>query len=211
MASLINKQQLAELQGVSLPTITAWMAEGMPVAQKGGRGVSYGFDNAEVTEWRIAREQARGKRVAESEKDAKGRKTSAEADLAEMKAAQLRSELVVLADIVADVQNDLTKVRARLLAIPTRAAPLVVGMNEHAARKLINDLVLEALDELSVISPDEALLPYDSGRFSHEKEFPNYALQSGRFRVDLKHDARGGPVEAILAENFFTAPPHAVL
>lgn len=186
----VNKQQLAEQQGVSLPTITRWMAEGMPVAEKGGRGKGYAFDPAAVTEWRVerAKKKALGGASEETEAMSKRRKTAAEADIQEMKAAQLRGELCVQADLVADIQNDLSKVRARLLAIPSRAAAMVVGQDEHTARKFLQDLIYEALDEVSTIDMDEFFEPFEQKQ-EDTKNSSGITLHSGRFLVDLLYDS----------------------
>lgn len=194
MAQTVNKTELAELQGVSLPTINAWMTQGMPVAAEGGRGKGYEFDNAAVTEWRVSRAQRKALSGAGSESEAasKKRKVAAEADIAEMKAAQIRGELCIQADLVADIQNDLAKVRARLLGIPTRAAPMVVALEEQGARQLLQELVHEALEELSSVNLDEFLEPYEHQPESTKKDSGTF-LHSRHFSVSLHHDGSGGP------------------
>lgn len=47
-----NKMELAELFGVSLPTVESWVRRGCPCEQKGSRGISWVFDIIKVAEWR---------------------------------------------------------------------------------------------------------------------------------------------------------------
>lgn len=209
MDSYVNRKGIAELQGVSLPTIDAWVREGMPVAEKGGRGVGYKFNPAAVTEWRIDREtkKSRAAKGKQSESELKRRKLAAEADMQELKTALFREELCKQDDLVADIQNDLAKVRARLLAIPNRAAPAVVGGDEREARKTLTDLIHEALDELSTVSLEEFFEPYDPRSLIHEKKCGFFSLFSGHFTVELGYDVEPWSVQANLDKDFFTARP----
>lgn len=178
MSSGVNKQELARLQGVSLPTVTKWIADDCPVEQEGGRGKDYVFDNAKVTAWRIEREAKRKLAQAEDESEgsAKARKMRAEADIAEMKAEEKRGSLVSKEAVVEAMADEIARARARLLSLPVRAAPLVVGMTEIKARELMDDLVREALDELSMMPEEE----------QEQKESEH--LHSGRFCANIAYD-----------------------
>ena len=50
----VNKAELATWFEVSLPTIEAWIRKGMPIAQRGSRGVPWVIDLLEVAEWRFS-------------------------------------------------------------------------------------------------------------------------------------------------------------
>ncbi len=51
---LANKAEVAEFFGVSLPSIEGWVRRGMPVLQKGRRGISWEIDLLEVAKWKFA-------------------------------------------------------------------------------------------------------------------------------------------------------------
>lgn len=51
---LVNQDQLAEIFGVSLPTIQAWQTAGMPYTKAEKRGQANTYETAAVIEWRIA-------------------------------------------------------------------------------------------------------------------------------------------------------------
>jgi hypothetical protein len=82
--------------------------------------------------------------------DARTRKMTAEAELAELELAKARSELLTIADLERIVTTDYTKLRARLQALTGKLAPDVVGLKSVAdATRAIEPLIREAMEELS--------------------------------------------------------------
>lgn len=53
----VNRSALAELCGVSLPTIDAWVRQGMPFLRRADRknGLEWQFDSAAVIDWIASR------------------------------------------------------------------------------------------------------------------------------------------------------------
>ncbi|MFH0302903.1 terminase small subunit [Bradyrhizobium sp. 31Argb] len=51
MGKVVNRQELADIFGYSLPTISAWVENGMPVKSHGGRGKQFEFDTEDVLKW----------------------------------------------------------------------------------------------------------------------------------------------------------------
>ena len=47
----VTRQALADVFGVSLPTIDAWVRKGCPFVEKGGRGQEWQFNTAQVSKW----------------------------------------------------------------------------------------------------------------------------------------------------------------
>lgn len=85
----------------------------------------------------------------------KARLASARADEAEMKNAQMREELLPRAGVTAAVQSAFARVRARLLALPSKAAPSLVTMKAVVpVQEKLTELVHEALAELAVTIVD---------------------------------------------------------
>ncbi|WP_018516468.1 terminase small subunit [Rhizobium leguminosarum] len=50
----MSREELADGMGVSLPTVTAWIAKGMPVTQEGGNGKAYELQLSACWAWRQA-------------------------------------------------------------------------------------------------------------------------------------------------------------
>ena len=81
----------------------------------------------------------------------RARLTAEQADREAMKNATSRGELLVRADVTTAVRAAFSRVRAKLLAVPSRAAPLITAMsNATAVQEKLTDFVYEALHELSI-------------------------------------------------------------
>jgi hypothetical protein len=81
---------------------------------------------------------------------AKARRELAKAEREEMQTAAMKGELLPRAGVTSAVQNAFARVRARLLALPNKAAPLVVTLKEVVPiQEKLTELVHEALAELS--------------------------------------------------------------
>lgn len=81
--------------------------------------------------------------------EARARKLTAEAELAEIELAKARAEVVVIAEVAKLVGEDYAAVRAKLLAIPSKLAPqMAIEPTEAGCRALLQRAINEALDEL---------------------------------------------------------------
>lgn len=80
----------------------------------------------------------------------RARKAKEEADKLEMQNAHLRGELLAREDVNAAVVGAFARVRARLIGVPSKAAPMVVQCEVPAeAEAIIRKAVYEALRELA--------------------------------------------------------------
>lgn len=72
-----------------------------------------------------------------------------QADAKEMENAILRNELVYIDDVAKQFGQQASAVKTRLLAIPSKAAPLVINCTKPVeAREIIESMIEEALYEL---------------------------------------------------------------
>lgn len=86
--------------------------------------------------------------------EAKGRKMTAEAEMAELELARIRGELVKTDDVVRAWDDVLRAMRAKLLAIPTKLASAVSHESDPNLCKSIMDKEIEdALHELANYQP----------------------------------------------------------
>ncbi|PCJ13811.1 MAG: hypothetical protein COB04_16115 [Gammaproteobacteria bacterium] len=148
----VNKAELADIWGVSLPTIAAWLKKGIPFKQKGGNGKSWIFNTAQVAVWRdeLARESVKADKPGESLEGAKLRKASADASIAELELA-IKNESVIPMDVAIDqVASEYAIVRAAVMSLPSRMAPLVAALDDVGkVRTELEKQVTEILAELS--------------------------------------------------------------
>ncbi len=106
--------------------------------------------------WRLADVAAAVMGVIEADETgldgAKRRRAVAEARLAEFAADREAGRVLPREDVDAAVVGAFARVRTRLLAIPSKAAPLVAGQTTAEASETIRQAIYEALRELSETS-----------------------------------------------------------
>lgn len=85
---------------------------------------------------------------------ARTRKIAAEAEIAELELAKVRGQLVVAEDVIKAWDDVLAALKGKLLSVPTKAAPVVSAEPEAGScQKILEDLINEALEELSNYEP----------------------------------------------------------
>ncbi|MAE21826.1 MAG: hypothetical protein CMK92_05285 [Pseudomonas sp.] len=157
---VVNQTQLAEILGVSYPTVRRYVKNGMPYLEKGaaGAGQSYEFDAGECVQWLIKfklDEQTTQSQPddqdpnANTAKELQRRKLQAETEIVEIELAKKKGLVVLIEDAVACISDSVATVRAQLLNLPRRAAPLVVGeTDEGTVKDTLEHEVDEILQEL---------------------------------------------------------------
>jgi hypothetical protein len=90
-----------------------------------------------------------GKRAgADSQDEAERRKANAEADIAEMKAQQMRGDVVSITAFEPVVDRAVAAARAKLMAVPSKLASIVRPDDPGRARALLDTAMREVLEEL---------------------------------------------------------------
>jgi phage terminase Nu1 subunit (DNA packaging protein) len=143
----VSQADFARLHGVSRKTVTQWKAEGR-------LAIVAGEVDVEATDARLSDAglgKFREKYDVESPMtEARRRHAMAAAELAELKLAQRRGELVTIESVTEVLRAELTAVRGRLLAMPGRLAMSLVGKTDPAEiEAAIHEEVIGALSELS--------------------------------------------------------------
>lgn len=151
LGGIVNRAELANICGVSLPTIDDWVRRGCPIVSRGGRGKAWEFNTADVQGWRIADEVARALGSAPtSEKDLKLRRMKALTELDELELAKARGEVAPLDEIRRVVVAAFAEVRASLLVVPARLAPQLIGeIDERSIKAAILTEIRLALEALA--------------------------------------------------------------
>lgn len=118
--------------------------------------------------------------------EARTRKLSAEAELAEIELAKAKGDLVPAALVIAAWEEVLRAMKAKLLAIPSKAAPVLAAEdNPGEVQKLLDTEIEEALNELSNYQPTvDATSTGSSGEpVEQGDEQPEAAAKTNRKRV----------------------------
>lgn len=155
---IVNRTQLAEVFGVSMPTVDAWTRAGCPIEKRGARGVQAEYDTAKVAEWR--RQQAIQDATGDKQQDAD--EIERRTKLAKMRQEELAlaKELGLVAPIAEFERAQAATfalIRTNLMNVPVRAVMQLLGETDEDTfkRKLRAEIVL-ALETASTQAVDLA-------------------------------------------------------
>ena len=154
----VNRTELAEINGVSLPTIESWVRRGCPVVQRGGRGRAWQFNTAEVRNWREDDIRAEASHATHANKDELTlRKLAAETEQAELDLAKAKGEVMAVELHERAMVKAFGEVRAGLRGVvPGRASGRLLGETDETNFKAVLleeiDHALEALADSDLIS-----------------------------------------------------------
>ena len=144
---IANRGEMAGILGISPTTLDRYVQAGCPFLERGSGRREYKFNSAEVIRWVLAREASPGRGQTD---DSRRRYTLAAAELKEFQLAEKQGSMISVEDVAPIVADELANVRSRLLAIPDRVAPKIVGMTDPAAiETALRDEVIAALAELT--------------------------------------------------------------
>jgi len=123
---------------------------GLPFEERGSKGREWKFCLAAVVQWLKQRAEDAARDTANDPvKFHKARLLRAKANIAELKFQLSTGAMVPTSEIEAGWHVAAMRFKQRILAIPTRIAPLVAVETEAGAcRKILECLCLEALAEL---------------------------------------------------------------
>lgn len=160
MGVKLNRAGLAEHLGVSLPTIDRWGKEGMPVVQRGSRGVEWVFDLAEVIRWRVDRAAKDAASDAPDGLEEIEKRTAAAKMLkAELELAQARGDVAPIREFERAQAKAFAEVRANVMNVPQRVVIQLLGeTNETRFKEVLRGeltLALQAAAEADLTLADE--------------------------------------------------------
>jgi phage terminase Nu1 subunit (DNA packaging protein) len=168
----VNRTELAEILGKSMPTITAWIGEGMEYVEGGGKGKPFVFETVDAILWAIEngkfRRQARAPvpgtdpfaeagDAVESYDEAERRKMVAQADSAELALAKAAGRVVEIVDVGAAVAEMNVTVRTRLLGLGNKVRVRVgayLGGDKAAIEGVVKEVEEVVSDAMAEIRDD---------------------------------------------------------
>jgi phage terminase Nu1 subunit (DNA packaging protein) len=150
MNDTLSKAELGRIRILKLSAkwVERLTSEGMPVVMD-GRHPRYPVPGAVL--WYIARKQqeVEARSAPTTLDEAKARREAALAQQEELKLAEMRCELMTVAQYRRVVDDTNARVAARLKTLPQKLAPAVVGVKDTAeGLARVQPLVDEVMDEL---------------------------------------------------------------
>lgn len=145
----IRREELIKHLSIDSDTLAEWTKEGLPVKTKGRGRLGNVYIVEDVEAWCTANNKKFGE-TKESLQEAKTRRETALATLAELELKELEGQLVRIEDISKEYEKQLINVRTRLLAIPSKVAGVVLGLSDiNQVKDIIDKEIYAALEELS--------------------------------------------------------------
>ena len=121
----LTRRALAAKHGVHMSAVTKWEHDGLPVAQRGGKGRPSLYDPRAVAAWLQAREEASKTGGHADLAQERARKERAQAILAEQTFAIRSGDYVPRRDVERAWAAEVAAIRTHLLAWPTTLADRV--------------------------------------------------------------------------------------
>jgi phage terminase Nu1 subunit (DNA packaging protein) len=147
---MATQAYLAKLMGISVRRFRELRDEGvLPDAEKG----EYDVEVVMPIYCEHLRHVAAGRGASPTAKSIEYlRLMKARADKAEMEAAEMRGMLIPVDQIAGPLHSAVIIMKTRMLAVPSKCAPLVAGVNSiTAVERVIRDHIYEALSDLSKV------------------------------------------------------------
>jgi phage terminase Nu1 subunit (DNA packaging protein) len=138
----LNRSETAQKLNVSLTTLDNWRRKGCPHTKIGKQVY---FEIEVLNRWLDNRSSGELDYTQE-----RAKLTRLQAERATLDLEQQRGKLLPLEMVIVAWQGQVANARAKLLALPTKAASQVLGMESYVeVEHAIRDIIYEALDELA--------------------------------------------------------------
>jgi phage terminase Nu1 subunit (DNA packaging protein) len=155
----VGKREIAQIFGVAESTVNEWIRRGCPVLDRGGKGIAWQINTAEVSEWlkKRAVEDVAGDTLAD-ESELKRRKLAADTAKVELELAKVKGEVVPLKQLERALANTFAEVKTNIRNVPSRVSTTLIGETSETRIKEVVleeiDLALEAMDEFDIHDED---------------------------------------------------------
>lgn len=147
----LTKAGFGRLCGLSRAKVDRLLEAGLPHTTTGdGRAADVRVDSGAAMKWLAAYVVAGPPDAdAPSLDQARTALALAQARLAEMKLGALQGDLISIGEFMPCLERAIAAARAKLLAVPTKLAPVVAPADPNRARQLLERAMLEVLAELA--------------------------------------------------------------
>ncbi len=136
MGVILNRTALAEHMGVSTVAIDNWRKDGMPIVQRGSRGVEWSFDLAAVIKWWGDRKVAQAGADAPSDMaEIEKRTAHAKMQIHELELAKKRGEVAAIRDFERAQAKAFANIRANVMNVAQRVVIQLLGETDETIFK----------------------------------------------------------------------------
>ena len=152
---ITNRQSWCQIAGWTVREFDKRVAEGFPIRRRpASRGEDWEIDTVAGIAWISARDGGGERGVAAGSRldlnAERARLAKEQANQTAMRNATARGELVPASSVDRTMISVFSRIRSKLLALPNKAAPRLVGIRNPAqVQALLTDYVYEVLTELA--------------------------------------------------------------
>jgi phage terminase Nu1 subunit (DNA packaging protein) len=173
--TVVGLHEAAVILGKNITTLKTWFNLGCPVIERGSQSKKWRISPSAVIAWREAKiaQDAVGDTSTLDYEEARRREMAAKAAMLELDLAQRRGQLIEVEHIADLVGEEYSNVRARILSLPTRLAPQIIGLNNLVEiRSVIEAGITEVLEELTADGTYSGYRVAEEGDSEEEDEQP---------------------------------------
>ena len=148
---IVTKSKLGDITGLAPITIDRYFKEGAPVVQRGARRLGWKINTADFIAWLRRRDvrNATGDPDAQGFEVAKTREKEAQAELKEFQLRRLRGETVTIEEAGRIYAQEISEVRASLLASSGAIARYVAPVTDLAeCERIVKSAITAAMERL---------------------------------------------------------------
>lgn len=143
---IVSRTDLADVFGVSMPTVDTWVRQGCPVVKRGSKGISWEFATADVAEWLRDRAAAEltgeGSDLVEIERRTK----MAKMIVAELEVAEAKRQVALVSEFERAQSMFAAAIQSAVMRVPQRVVLRLIGeTDEHTFKKVLSDELADAL------------------------------------------------------------------
>jgi phage terminase Nu1 subunit (DNA packaging protein) len=147
-----NRAEAAEWFGVSQNTIHSWITRGCPYLVRGERGTPWVLDLLAIAQWKYGAADGANPEADPETFDPKTRLDWYKGEAERLSVAKQKGDLLPRDEVAAAWVERVQILRGRLMALPSRVAPIVASAPdmraiEQAIRSEIIDVLTELADE----------------------------------------------------------------
>jgi phage terminase Nu1 subunit (DNA packaging protein) len=144
---IVNRQELSQAMGISLPTVDRWIRDGCPVKQRGAKGVAWEFLLPDVVAWWGNRQREAAGGAVDDIKEIDKRTARAKMEQAELALAKERGLVAPVREFERAQAAMFAAIRTNIMNVPQRVVVQLLGETDEATfkQKLRAELTL-ALD-----------------------------------------------------------------
>lgn len=149
----VNQKTLAAALGISSRQVRNLREQGMFEFVSGTKKYDLTKCVSEYIEFKVKAEIGSGTSIVKEKEQAEHERLKKE--ITKIKLRKLRKEVHEAADVEAFLNGMLLNFRARLLSVPGKVAPQILGLSDiNAIIKILDDEMIQTLEELSEYDPD---------------------------------------------------------